>query len=184
MTASTEEQPRCTDPAELRQRARDRREDAGLLELRALTLKREAAQADHEAALWEVADVAEAALTSLQQRTAGLEAAAEGSLTAERAVHDRLREDRKHLALRKGQATRAENSSSREAQDEAQVRLDRSQKRVLETETELTAATARRMTDEVALEAHQAALREAQAQRESVALAELIGGVIDSHTSL
>jgi hypothetical protein len=163
MTTGTDEQAPCTDPAELRQRAQDSRGKAALLKLEAMNLERQGHQLEHEAALWEVADAAEDALCALQERTAGLEAAEEGTLTAERAAQDKLREDRKHHARRKAEVTRAENGSSREAQDEAAVRLNRSQKRVDDAEAAVAAATAKRMAAEVALEAHRTALRVAQA---------------------
>ena len=163
MTTQTEDDQRCTDPAELRQRAQDNRGRAAALKLQALDLERDGRQLEHEARLWEACDQAEDVLTALAERTAGLEAAEEGALAAERAAQDRLRDDRKHHGHRKAEVTRAENGSNREAQDEAAVRLHRSQKRVDAAEAELARATANRMAAEVALEAHRAALRDAQA---------------------
>jgi hypothetical protein len=158
-----DEQPRCTDPAELRQRAQDSHWRATLAKIEAGRLEREGGQFEYEAALWEACDAAEDALGALQERTAGLEAAEEGTTTAERAAQDRLREDRKHHARRKAEVTRSENSGSRDAQDEAQVRLHRSERRVAEAEADLETATAKRKAAEVALDVHRTALRGAQA---------------------
>lgn len=155
--------PGCTDPAELRRRADSNRGEAALLRLRIMGLERDAGQCDHEAALWDVADAADAALEDLQQRTPGLEAAEEGTLTAEREAQDRVREDRKHVARRKGEVTRAENGANREVQDDAAARLQRSVQRVAEAEAELATARRKHQAAEAALEAHRTALREAGA---------------------
>jgi hypothetical protein len=156
------DQPRCTDPAELRQRAEQARGRSALMRLEAMTLDRASVQLEHEAALWEVADAADAVMEALHQKTGGLEAAEEGTLAAERTAQDKLREDRRHLARRKGEATRAANAS-REAQDEAAVRLHKSEQRVGEAETELAAAQQKHRAAEAALEAHRSALRDAGA---------------------
>ena len=158
--AADADQPRCTDPATLRAIARDKRTERAGLQLRAMTLDREADQAEHEAGLWEIADAADAAWASLRERTAGLEAAAEGTLAAQREAEDRLRDDKKHLVRRKGEATRAENGTSRDAQDEAAVRLHKSEQRVAEAETALADARQEHQAAEAALDAHRTGLRE------------------------
>jgi hypothetical protein len=150
-----------TDPAELRTLARDKRAEKAQLELRAMTLAREADQAEHEAGLWEAAEAAEAVWRELKQKTAGLEAAEEGTLAAERTAQDKLREDRRHLARRKGEMTRAESGTSREAKDEPAVRLSRAQQGVAGAEQELAAATKDHETAEAALDANRNAVREA-----------------------
>jgi hypothetical protein len=151
----TDETPRCTDPAELRRRAKDARGRLALLRLEVMNLDRQADQLEHEAGLWDAADAAEDALGALAQKTAGLEAAEEGTLAAEREAQDKLREDKRHLARRKGEVTRAENAS-REAQDEAAVRLHKSEQRVAAAESGLAAAKRKHQDAEAALEAHRA----------------------------
>ena len=154
--------PGCTDPAELRQRAQQNRGRAALLRLEIMGLERDAGQFDHEAALWEVADAADDALEDLKQWTAGLKAAEEGTLAAEREAQDKLRADERHVARRRGEVTRAENAS-REPQDEAAVRLHKSVQRVAEAEAELATARRKHQDARAALEAHDAAVRQASA---------------------
>jgi hypothetical protein len=149
---------RCTEPGELRRRGKDNRSRAALLKAEAASLDRGADQLEHEARLWDVADAAEDALGALRQQIAGLEAAEEGTLAAERQAQDKLREDKRHAARRKGEATRAENGS-REAQDEAAVRLHKSELRVAQAESDLAAARLKHQAAETALEAHRADLR-------------------------
>lgn len=158
-----DEKTRCTDPVTLRELARGKRGEKALLDLRAMTLGREADQLEHEAGLWEMAEAAEAVWQALRQKTVGLEAAAEGTLAAEREAEDMLRDDKRHLAHRKGEATRAESSGTREAQDEAAVRLHKSGQRVAEAEKELAAAREKHKAAEAALDSHRGAVREAEA---------------------
>lgn len=162
VASGPDDRTRCTDPVVLRQRAEQARGEVALLNLRVMTLQREADQLEHEAGLWETAEAAEDVWQALRQKTAGLEAAAEGTLAAEREAEDKLRDDRRHLAHRKGEATRAENGGSREAQDEAAVRLHKSGQRVTDREAELAGARERHRAAEAALEAHRAAVREAE----------------------
>ena len=127
------------------------------LELQALNLKREAAQDDHEANLWEPPTPLWTPARPAAQDRRGWRPPRK-ALRPPRSGAGTLREDRRHLAQRKGQVTRAENGTDRDAQDEARVRLDRSQKRVNDTATALADATAKQTPPRSALEAHRAAL--------------------------
>jgi hypothetical protein len=160
---SPDEMPRCTDPGELREHAAANRGRVALLKLEAMNLDREADQLEHEAALWETADAADDALDELREKTAGLEAAAEGKLAAERLAQDTLREDKKHLARRRAEVARAESSGSRDAQDDAAARLSRSGQRVDAAEKALAGASKQRQDADEVLDAHRGQLREAQA---------------------
>lgn len=178
-------EPGSTNPAAMRRQAALLVFEAMAAHSRANKAYRKADELEYQAALWEKADQADDAREALIGRTAGLEAAVDAAVTAEREADDHVRAARGRLTKARNAEDRADASGELAASEDCAARTAKAEKNLAAAEAALAAAKESRATAEKALAAHQRELSGAAARcREALAAALNPGRAPRKHPNL